>query len=76
MKVQDCDICKLEGEYEPSPATPYKAEFDVKTIQGPWAYVCKKHFKTHAMFKTLGTGMGQHHPKRPTCKIYCKGENP
>jgi len=73
---KDCDVCKISGEYEPNPKPPNKAEFDVKTMQGPWAYVCKKHFKSHAMFKILGVGKGQHHPKKPDCVNFCIDEKP
>jgi len=45
-----CDICKIEGCSEP-------AEYDGKTIYGPWANMCEEHFRLHGV--GLGTGRGQ-----------------
>lgn len=43
-----CDMCS-----EP-------AEYDAKTKQGPWAYMCGPHFNMYAANNgALGTGMGQ-----------------
>lgn len=40
-----CDICGKPAEY------------DGRTIQGPWAYMCESCFNTHGV--GLGTGIGQ-----------------
>ena len=44
-----CDICK-EGDKE-------RALYDGKTSTGPWAYMCRKHFRKYGT--GLGTGLGQ-----------------
>ena len=35
------------------------AKYDAQTTFGPWAYMCKSHFKEHAYSKKLGLGLGQ-----------------
>ena len=45
-----CDICKAGG-------IESEAEFDGKTIEGPWANMCNPHFHIHGT--GLGTGKGQ-----------------
>jgi hypothetical protein len=42
----DCNICFL-----------LRAEYDAKTKQGPWAYMCTECFKIWGI--GLGLGMGQ-----------------
>jgi len=37
---------------------PVKADYDAKTNDGPWAYVCEAHFRTETEGR-LGTGVGQ-----------------
>lgn len=39
------------------------AAYDAKTIMGPWAYLCERHFQTHAR-GSLGLGRGQKLEKR------------
>jgi len=48
--IPDCDVCKHGGKSE-------KAYADAKLDIGPWAYVCRMHFRVHKC--TLGTGRGQ-----------------
>lgn len=56
---KECDICKHLGT-QSEKDSPARAEFDVKTKQGPWANVCAPHRATHAMYPTeLGVGIGQ-----------------
>ena len=45
-----CDLCKQEGRER-------DAEYDGKTVMGPWAYMCEAHFQRYGM--GLGTGRGQ-----------------
>ena len=40
---RDCNMCELAGDLH-EPAT-----YDAKTIQGPWAYLCDGHFRTHGV---------------------------
>lgn len=47
-----CDICEYE---EGTPGTP--ALYDGKTVVGPWANMCERHFDSHGT--GLGTGRGQ-----------------
>lgn len=45
-----CDFCKeigLSGE----------ARYDAKTLLGPWAFVCKRHFEQETLGQ-LGVGKG------------------
>lgn len=45
--IPNCDICM--------DTTP--AEYDAKSKQGPWAYMCQRHFEQHGV--GLGMGRGQ-----------------
>lgn len=47
--IPDCDFCK------PDAITP--AAVEGKTILGPWAYMCQRHFSAYGT--GLGTGKGQ-----------------
>lgn len=49
--LPDCDICKQEGRKEP-------ADYDCKTVFGPWANLCEKHYQKFGA-KPLGLGRGQ-----------------
>lgn len=44
-KLPKCDLCAQTAAY------------DAKTIQGPWAYMCRTHFEQLGI--GLGTGYGQ-----------------
>lgn len=44
-ELPKCDFCTQ------------KAEYDGKTLSGPWTYMCKTHFKTEGI--GLGLGKGQ-----------------
>ena len=46
-----CDFCKF---YD---FAVVDAQYDGKTRQGPWGYMCEKHFKSEGL--GLGTGVGQ-----------------
>lgn len=49
-RLPNCDFCKVGGSLVP-------AEYDGRTQMGPWANMCKGHFK---QFGTgLGLGRGQ-----------------
>jgi len=50
--IPDCDFCK---EYGINP--PEKAGYDGKTKMGPWAYMCRLHWRQFGI--GLGTGKGQ-----------------
>ena len=51
-KLPDCQICEVEDLQ-----TEIPAEYDGKTIMGPWANMCAAHFASHGV--GLGTGKGQ-----------------
>lgn len=51
LQLPNCDFCKLLNKEVP-------AEYDAKTIQGPWANMCQKHWDRYSFHK-LGTGYGQ-----------------
>lgn len=50
--IPACDLCRGAGRDRP-------AEYDAKTKQGPWAYLCHRHYLMHRFYQTLGTGKGQ-----------------
>ena len=45
-----CDFCKREGRQRP-------AQYDGKTVFGPWAYMCETHYQRYGI--GLGLGRGQ-----------------
>lgn len=46
-------------DFTHDPATPrVPAEYDAKTVMGPWAYMCQAHFDKYGPGR-LGTGYGQ-----------------
>lgn len=47
---ENCDFCKMEG-------LEVQAQYDGKTLHGPWAYMCESHFEVMGI--GLGTGRGQ-----------------
>lgn len=50
-EIGQCDLCfHEEGKVVPAYA-------DAKLSIGPWAYVCREHFKIYGC--SLGTGRGQ-----------------
>lgn len=49
-KLPNCDVCAMLGRTE-------KAHYDGATVQGPWAFMCDKHFRLLGV--GLGTGQGQ-----------------
>ena len=51
-KLPDCQICEVEDLQ-----TEIPAEYDGKTVMGPWANMCAAHFASHGV--GLGTGKGQ-----------------
>lgn len=64
LKRPDCDFCKEEldknlGEWYSGKVGYHvdAAEFDAKTHQGPWAYMCRKHHGEYGI--KLGLGFGQ-----------------
>ena len=50
ININYCYFCKQEGIMS-------KAEYDGKTKLGPWAGMCKRHFKVYGI--GLGLGRGQ-----------------
>lgn len=48
LTLPECDFCN-DGTL---------AEYDAKTMLGPWAYMCKAHYLIMKV-GTLGTGSGQ-----------------
>lgn len=50
--LPQCDICRYE---ENTPGI--EANYDGKTVRGPWANMCERHFASHGL--GLGTGSGQ-----------------
>lgn len=51
-KIPPCDLCKaFQGKND------VPAKYDGKTIQGPWGYMCERHFRSYGV--GLGTGRGQ-----------------
>ncbi len=61
-KLPQCDLCKAEAQWLSStgtyPVQPIEtASYDGKTVGGPWAYMCQRHFESHGT--GLGTGIGQ-----------------
>jgi hypothetical protein len=53
--IPQCDICGEDDKRE--------AQYDGKTVHGPWAYMCGGHFRTYGV--GLGLGRGQRLVKRP-----------
>ena len=51
------------------------AEYDGKTIFGPWAYMCEEHFREFGI--GLGTGVGQKLKReiRPDCEHVWKNKS-
>jgi hypothetical protein len=50
-ELPPCDFCVIDDDK----ITP--AEYDGKTVTGPWAYMCGAHYSKYGM--GLGTGVGQ-----------------
>ncbi len=49
-ELPHCGLCEMEGRAEP-------AEYDGRTITGPWAFMCQLHYDQYGV--GLGTGKGQ-----------------
>lgn len=49
-KLPYCDFCNDQGK-------KVEANYDGKTILGPWANMCEEHFKSYGV--GLGLGRGQ-----------------
>jgi hypothetical protein len=50
-QLPTCDICKADG-------MQVDAEYDAKTVFGPWANMCRRCYVTYGPGR-LGTGYGQ-----------------
>ena len=50
---QYCDFCKDGGD----PKVKVEAQYDAKTVMGPWAYMCQAHYTQYG--DGLGLGFGQ-----------------
>ncbi len=46
-KLPKCDFCECNARY------------NAKTKNGPWAYMCLRHWKNYALSDELGLGIGQ-----------------
>lgn len=69
-----CDICMYEEGREGQPAY-----WDGKTVHGPWAHMCDRHFKSHGVgegpfgkrlkeaSKTAESEWGKNHPGKERC---------
>lgn len=57
----DCDFCLLaedDPRYRLGISNKInKADYDAKSTEGPWAYMCREHFNRYGT--GLGTGVGQ-----------------
>ena len=51
VSLPNCDFCLYDDHRE------RKAEYDGRTVHGPWANMCQEHFTIHGV--GLGTGKGQ-----------------
>lgn len=51
--IPSCNFCDLPGEY------------DFKTVMGPWANGCEKHWMLYRTSAKLGTGIGQKWIQKP-----------
>ncbi len=49
--IPNCDVCNDQLPHTKTPAT-----IDGKTTNGPWAYMCEKHFKEIGLGLSLGLG--------------------
>lgn len=49
-ELPDCDFCAQHGD-------TVHADFDGKTVLGPWANMCKRHFNQFGV--GVGEGKGQ-----------------
>ena len=49
-RIPPCDICREQGRQRP-------AQYDGKTVWGPWAYMCEAHWRRYGV--GLGLGKGQ-----------------
>ena len=61
-ELPDCDICKVVDHYAvlagiSTTAAITKASYDGRTTDGPWAYMCQRHFGLHGV--GIGLGRGQ-----------------
>jgi hypothetical protein len=57
-ELPPCDLCTAAQQAHPDVAVEIRhAHYDGKTIYGPWAYMCERHFKELGV--GLGTGRGQ-----------------
>jgi hypothetical protein len=54
LELPDCDFCHM---FEHS-VSGTKAEYDAKAKDGPWAYMCYRHWRSKS-FGRLGMGWGQ-----------------
>ena len=56
-KFPKCDFC-------PTEVVDSAARYDAKTMGGPWANMCERHFEAHGV--GLGTGQGQRLIEKPS----------
>lgn len=65
MGQMKCQLCEKN-----------EVEYDIKLTNGQWAFTCRPCAleSSGSYFRYLGKGLGQHHPKKPTCKSFCEGE--
>ena len=60
-KYPMCDFCATE-------IVDSAARYDAKTMGGPWAKMCERHFKAHGI--GLGIGRGQRYLLRSSMDLH------
>ncbi len=55
VKLPFCDFCDFCGQN----GLETTAEYDFRTVFGPWANGCEAHYLQHRATTALGTGNGQ-----------------
>jgi hypothetical protein len=56
-EIPSCNFCVEDNDLSDVKVKVERAKYDGKTIYGPWAYMCQKHFMMYGM--GLGEGRGQ-----------------
>lgn len=52
FKIPNCDYCLIKGREVP-------AQYDARSVEGPWMAMCHTHWVLHRLFDELGLGKGQ-----------------
>lgn len=60
VEVTKLPMCQMgPGPLGTGPTCGHRAEYDFRTVYGPWAYGCAKHWQQYRAATRLGTGNGQ-----------------